>query len=115
GESLRFFRWSLGPNYFLVVSPSLTPRVLRIFPCDLALRVRRAVRRLLPRPPIFFWLTRLSFPSRATVYFWLGSASIQDHQCVAAASANPVPLVAHVIAGRHRRKRLWDFILVWLG
>jgi hypothetical protein len=23
------------------------------------------------------------------VYFWLGNASIQDHQCVAAASANP--------------------------
>src|SRR5215472_3793328 len=66
----------------------------RIFPYGLALRVRRAVRRMLPRPPIFFWLTRLSFPSRARVYFWLGSASIQDHQCVAAASANPVPLVA---------------------
>src|SRR5215471_5459982 len=98
GESLRFFRWSLGPklgpNYSWVVSPSLTPRVLRIFPCGLALRVRRAVRRMLPRPPVFFWLTRLSFPSRACVYFWLGSASIQDHQYVAAASANPASLVA---------------------
>src|SRR5215813_2640052 len=85
----QVFRWSLGPNYSWVVSPSLTPRVLRIFPCGLALQVRRAVRRMLPRPPVFFWLTRLSFPSRACVYFWLGSASIQDHQCVAAASANP--------------------------
>jgi hypothetical protein len=50
----------------------------RVFPCGLALRVRRVVRRMLPRPPIFFWLTRHSFPPRARVYFWLGSASIQD-------------------------------------
>ena len=45
---------------------------------------------MLPRPPIFFWLTRLSFPPRARAYFWLGSASIQDRQCAVAASANPV-------------------------
>ena len=52
---------------------------------------------MLPRPPIFFWLTRPPFPPRARGYFRLGSASIQDRQRVAAASANPVPAV---IAGR---------------
>src|SRR5262249_44455309 len=76
GESLSFSGGVWVQNWVQtiswVVSPSLTPRVLRIFPCGLALRVRRAVRRMLPRPPVFFWLTRLSFPSLACVYFWLG-------------------------------------------
>ena len=66
----------------------------QILPRGLALQVRRAVPRMLPRPPIFFWLTRFSFPPRARVYFRLESASIQDRQRVAAASANPIPLIA---------------------
>jgi len=76
-----------------VTASTLSP-LRQIFHCGLALRFPRVVRRMPPRPPIFFWLTRLSFPPRARVYFWPESANIQDRQGGAAASAKPVPLVA---------------------
>ena len=56
----------------------------RVFSCRVALRVWRAVRRMLPRPPIVLWPTRRSFPPRASACFWLASASIQDRAVAAA-------------------------------